>query len=324
MQFLNTYMKIIHAEMDAYELPSTPHTLYAPIHYFLELGGKRLRPILALLGYRLFHDNVTAAVPIARMVELFHNFSLVHDDIMDQAPLRRGKATVHEKWNTNIAILSGDMILIKAYQELEHIDPSYQAELLKVFNACAVKVCEGQQYDMDFETHTNVSVEEYINMIYLKTSALVEHSFEMGAVLGGANENQRKHIRAFGKNLGIAFQLRDDLLDVFGEEDFGKRKAGDIISNKKTFLLLKAFEKANEKQTEQLHHWVGLADFDHEEKVKNITHIFHELEIRLETEKIIESYNQKASDALTLMEDVDGGVVYELQQLQEYLMSRTT
>lgn len=317
-------MKIIHAEMDAYELPSKPEALYSPIHYFLELGGKRLRPILALLGYRLFHDHVTAAVPIARMVELFHNFSLVHDDIMDQAPLRRGKPTVHEKWNTNIAILSGDMILIKAYQELEHIDPRYQAELLKVFNACAVKVCEGQQYDMDFEARTNVSVEEYLHMIYLKTSALVEHSFEMGAILGDAGEGQRKQIRTFGKNLGIAFQLRDDLLDVFGEEDFGKRKAGDIITNKKTFLLLKAFEKANEKQLKQLHYWIGLPDFDHKEKVEGVIAILDELEIRIETEKLIELYNQKASDALTLLEDVDGSVVYELQQLQEYLMSRTT
>ena len=240
MTFLKNYINIISKEIERIDLPNEPKNLYEPINYFLALGGKRIRPVLAIMGYKLFAKDYLKALPIAKMVELFHNFSLIHDDIMDDAPLRRGKQTVHEKWDNNIGILSGDMVLIKAYQELENVDKIHQPEILKVFNICSVKVCEVQQYDMDFEKVDNVSVNQYINMIYLKTSALLEHALEMGGIVAGANQKERENLRAFGKNLGIAFQLRDDLLDVFGEEDFGKQKAGDIISNKKTFKTRKS------------------------------------------------------------------------------------
>lgn len=323
MNFLEKYTAIIHKEIEGIELPTEPQNLYAPISYFLSLGGKRLRPVLALMGYKLFKQDVEKAVPIANMVELFHNFSLIHDDIMDQAPLRRGKETVHMKWNENIAILSGDMVLIKAYQELEKVEPQYQSEVLKVFNLCAVKVCEGQQYDMDFENRNDVTVEEYIHMIYLKTSALLEHTLEMGGIVAGIESPERAKLRKFGKNLGIAFQLRDDLLDVFGQGDFGKQKAGDIISNKKTYLLLRAFEKANPEQKEALQNWINKTEFDEQEKVKAVTAIFRELEIEYETNNQINYYNDLAYKALDDLVNVNIEVSSEFKELQEFLMNRT-
>lgn len=254
MKFIEKYLHVINKEIDNIALPKEPRLVYEPISYFLALGGKRIRPVLALMSHKLFDNNFQKALPIAKLVELFHNFSLIHDDIMDDAPLRRGQLTVHQKWNSNIAILSGDMMLIKAYQQLEDIDENAVPKIFKVFNQCAIKVCEGQQYDMDFEYRDNVSVDEYINMIYLKTSTLLEHTLEMGAILANSNQHQKQNLKEFGKNLGIAFQLRDDLLDVFGSGDFGKQHAGDILSNKKTFLMLKAFEKANEEQRKKLHY----------------------------------------------------------------------
>ena len=323
MKFLEKYITVISKEIDNIQLPKEPDNLYKPISYFLDLGGKRIRPVLAIMGYKLFANDYQKALPIAKMVELFHNFSLIHDDIMDDAPLRRGKQTVHEKWDTNIGILSGDMVLIKAYQELENVDNSYQPEILRVFNNCSVKVCEGQQYDMDFESRNNVSVQEYINMIYLKTSALLEHSLEMGGIVAGADEYQRKCLQEFGKNLGIAFQLRDDLLDVFGEGDFGKQKAGDIISNKKTFLMLKALEKANKEQSETLNQWLQKEEFVNEEKVTTVTEVFNNLDIKQETEKMISYYTSLASSALEGLTDVNSEVKDEFKQLQHYLMNRT-
>lgn len=323
MKFLENYIQIISKEIETIGLPKEPHNLYQPINYFLALGGKRIRPVLAIMGYKLFADDYQKALPIAKMVELFHNFSLIHDDIMDDAPLRRGKQTVHEKWDNNIAILSGDMVLIKAYQELENVNKSYQADILRVFNNCSVKVCEGQQYDMDFENRDNVTVNEYINMIYLKTSALLEHSLEMGGIVAGANENQRKNLREFGKNLGIAFQLRDDLLDVFGEGDFGKQKAGDIISNKKTFLMLKAFEKGSSQQIETLNNWLQKENFNSDEKVIAVTEVFNKLSIKEETEQMISYYTQLATNALEGLVDVNNEVKNEFELLQNYLMNRT-
>ena len=323
MNFLQNYIKIISGEIEKIDLPKEPKNLYEPISYFLDLGGKRIRPILALMGYKLFSDDYQKAIPIAKMVELFHNFSLIHDDIMDDAPLRRGKQTVHEKWDSNIAILTGDMVLIKAYQELVNVDNSHQSEILKVFNNCAVKVCEGQQYDMDFENKNDVSVNEYINMIYLKTSALLEHSLEMGGIVAGANENQRQNLREFGKNLGIAFQLRDDLLDVFGEGDFGKQKAGDIISNKKTFLMLKAIQKASTQQLEELNKWLNKTEFDNSDKVEAVTNIYNQLSIKEETEQMISHFTQLSTNALEGFVEVNSEVKNEFKELQNYLMTRT-
>ena len=308
MKFLEKYITIISEEIEKIILPDEPKNLYEPISYFLELGGKRIRPVLAIMGYKLFASDYQKALPIAKMVELFHNFSLIHDDIMDDAPLRRGKQTVHEKWDNNIGILSGDMVLIKAYQELENVDKSCQSEILRVFNNCSVKVCEGQQYDMDFESRDNVTVNEHINMIYLKTSALLEHSLEMGGIIGGANEKQREYLREFGKNLGIAFQLRDDLLDVYAEGDFGKQKAGDILSNKKTFLMLKAFEKGNTEQINVLNHWLEKEDFVDNDKIEAVTQVFNNLDIKEETEKMIYHYTSIATKALSNLNDVNNDI----------------
>ena len=323
MKFLTDYTAIISKEINNISLPTEPKNLYEPISYFLSLGGKRLRPILALMASKLINGDALCAIPIAKMVELFHNFSLIHDDIMDDAPLRRGKETVHQKWDINIGILSGDMVLIKAYQEIENVDNQYRPEILKVFNICCIKVCEGQQYDMDFESRDNVSVNEYINMIYLKTSALLEHTLEMGGIVAGANDVQRKHLKEYGKNLGIAFQLRDDLLDVYGENDFGKQKAGDIISNKKTFLMLKALEKADVNQKESLNSWLQQASFNNDEKVSAVTTIFNELGIRQETEKMISYYTNQASNALKSLASNNQNMIHEFDQLQNYLMNRT-
>jgi len=323
MKFLEKYLQIISNEIESIEIPKEPKNLYDPISYFLELGGKRIRPVLAIMGYRLFSGDYEKALPIAKMVELFHNFSLIHDDIMDDAPLRRGKQTVHEKWDNNIAILSGDMVLIKAYRELENVENLHQSEILKVFNNCAVKVCEGQQYDMDFENRDNVTVKEYINMIYLKTSALLEYSLEMGGIVAGANNTQREALKSFGKNLGIAFQLRDDLLDVFGEGEFGKQKAGDIISNKKTFLMLKAFEKANKIQKSELENWLSKTEFDNNEKVNAVTKVFNNLGIKEETEHMTTHYTQLATNALDSLVNVNNEVKNEFEYLQKYLMNRT-
>jgi len=323
MNFIKKYIQIIEKELTSFSLPQQPENLYDPINYFLALGGKRIRPVLALMSCKLFNEEIEKAIPLAKAVELFHNFSLIHDDIMDKAPIRRGKTTVHEKWNENIAILSGDLTLIKAYQEIENVDTVYKSEILNVFNTCAIKVCEGQQHDMDFETRDNVSVEEYINMIYLKTSALLEYSLEMGAIVVGASLSERNNLKEFGKNLGIAFQLRDDLLDVFSTEDFGKQKAGDIITNKKTFLMLKALEKASESQQIEINNWLNKSNFDDTEKVNAITSIYQALAIEEETNKMINHYTQLATQALNNLTTVDESVKGEFYQLQDYLMNRT-
>ena len=221
----------------------SPGELYDPMNYILQLGGKRLRPVTALLASQLFGSTLDRALPAAKAIEVFHNFTLVHDDIMDKAPLRRGKQTVHEKWNDNIAILSGDTLLIEVYNHFLEGEYTNLSEILKVFNRTAIEVCEGQQLDMNFETRTDVTLAEYMNMIRLKTSVLVGGSFKIGALVAEASKENADLIYEFGVNLGIAFQLQDDYLDCFGEpEKFGKQVGGDIISNKKTFMMLKAME----------------------------------------------------------------------------------
>lgn len=233
--------------------PAQPTSLYDPCEYFLTIGGKRIRPVMCLMGNELFDAIRTDAYYVAAAIELFHNFTLIHDDIMDAAPLRRGMETVHKKYNTNTAILSGDVMLIQAYEYLNKIQPSYLPKILQLFNRTAREVCEGQQLDMDFEQQKEVSLEDYIKMIELKTSVLLAASLQMGAILGGAGGGNAKHLYEFGKNLGIAFQVQDDYLDAFGDpEKFGKDVGGDIRQNKKTFLMLHALEVASAEQKEQL------------------------------------------------------------------------
>lgn len=232
---------------------SEPASLYDPCNYFLTIGGKRIRPILCLMGNELFSEIDNDAYQLATAVELFHNFTLIHDDMMDAASLRRGMETVHTKYNPNTAILAGDVMMIKSYEYINKINGPYLQRILRIFNTTAKEVCEGQQLDMDFEKQVDVTLDQYINMITLKTSVLLAASLEMGAIIGGASEGNCRHLYEFGKNLGIAFQIQDDYLDAFGDpQKFGKEVGGDIRQNKKTFLLLHTLEVAPEEQRKQL------------------------------------------------------------------------
>lgn len=258
--------------VESIEISGTPKELYEPINYILKLGGKRLRPALVCLSCDMFAGEYTHALPAAKGIEVFHNFSLVHDDIMDNANLRRGRPTIHEKWNDNIAILSGDAMLIKAYDFVLQGNYENLNEILVVFNRAAIEVCEGQQLDMNFESEDQVSISEYINMIKLKTSVLLGAALEIGAVIGGASSKDAKLVYEFGVNMGIGFQLMDDYLDAFGDpEKFGKKVGGDIISNKKTFLFIKAMELDD---TGVIESWLGNNDFVEQDKVASVKEVY--------------------------------------------------
>lgn len=272
-----------------------PHTLYEPIRYIMALGGKRIRPLLTLLGAHLFTDELGPVIKPALATEVFHNFTLLHDDLMDQAPLRRGQPTVHEKWNPNVAILSGDVMLVRAYELLFDIDPQSLPLLLRRFSQTAAEVCEGQQWDMNFETETQVSIPQYLDMIRLKTAVLLGFCLELGARLGGASDEAAEHLRQFGTDVGLAFQLRDDLLDVYGDAaTFGKRVGGDIVADKKTFLLLTAQAQASPAQQAMLARHIGRPTPDAEAKVQAVRAVYDELNVRAQTEQLIESYFQDA------------------------------
>src|SRR5690348_2011103 len=252
--------------------PAAPETLYDSCNYFLGIGGKRVRPVMCLMGNELFDTINPDAWHVATAVELFHDFTLIHDDIMDAAPLRRGMQTVHTKFDNNTALLAGDVMLIVAYDYLNKIKTNYLQPVLSMFNKTAREVCEGQQLDMEFEKKENVSLTEYIRMIELKTSVLLAASLQLGSILGGASEGNRQHLYEFGKNLGIAFQVQDDYLDAFGDpEKFGKDVGGDIRQNKKTFLLIHALQVANDEQKKQLQQ---LMQSNHADKVKCVLEIF--------------------------------------------------
>jgi geranylgeranyl diphosphate synthase type II len=300
----------------------SPKELYEPIRYIMSLGGKRLRPMLVMLGYSLFDKNPKEIVDQALAVEVFHNFTLMHDDIMDDAPLRRGKATVHEKWNTNTAILSGDVMLVKAYELLLSTPKGQLKQVIRMFNTCAAEVCEGQQFDMVFETKNKVTEAEYLEMIRLKTAVLIGMSLELGGVLADANEADHRALYDFGVNIGIGFQLKDDLLDVYGDKDkFGKQVGGDIIANKKTFLLIEALEKANKKQKTALNKWIKTTDFDNKEKVDSVTTIYNEIGIKALTEAKMNEYFDKGFSAL---KKVNAGLAQKahLKEFAETLIDR--
>ena len=283
---------------------STPIELYEPIEYMMSLGGKRLRPVLVFMACDFFGGETTKALHPALAIELFHNFSLVHDDIMDKAPLRRNQSTVHKKWNDNVAILSGDAMLVKAYQELCKYDTTMLPKLLEIFSDTAVKVCEGQQLDMNFEKLKMVSIPQYLKMIELKTAVLLGGSLKIGALIGGADEKNAQRLYDFGKNIGIAFQLQDDILDVYADaEKFGKQQGGDIVANKKTYLLLKALEMAegNRYMKEELHQWINAPYFDEKEKVVAITGIYNFLNIRELARSEMKNHYDKA---LTFLDDI--------------------
>ncbi|MCX7637593.1 MAG: polyprenyl synthetase family protein [Cyclobacteriaceae bacterium] len=276
-----------------------PASLYEPIRYIMQLGGKRLRPLLVLLSYALFRDDVKKIVPYAVAVELFHNFTLVHDDIMDQAPLRRGKPTVHEKWNVSTAILSGDVMLVKVYDLFLQLPPKKAVQVLNLFNTCATQVCEGQQLDMEFESLFNVTEKEYIGMIRQKTAALLGFSMELGGCLAGTSASTCKALRTFGINMGIGFQLMDDLLDAYGNpEKFGKQIGGDIIANKKTYLLIRSLAHASPAQRAELEKWLKARSFDPIEKVQAVKKVWDELHIQQATQQLINTYFNKAFSSL--------------------------
>lgn len=275
------------------ELPLQPYNLYDPVRYFLGMEGKRIRPLLVLMAADCFDGDVRRALPAAAAVELFHNFSLIHDDIMDKAPVRRGRATVHEKWNSNIAILSGDVLLVKAYQQIAQCDDKTVSE---IFSRTAIEVCEGQQWDMDFEKRDDVKLDEYLRMIKLKTAVLLAASLQMGAVNAGAFQKEAANFYSAGINLGMAFQLTDDYLDVFGNaEKTGKQLGGDIIANKKTWLTLKAYELADARQKSELNKWLGNNAVSPEEKVDAVKKIFTALGVHTQLENQIDTYYQKAN-----------------------------
>ncbi|MGB3465212.1 MAG: polyprenyl synthetase family protein [Cyclobacteriaceae bacterium] len=299
MEIIEEYRRKLSQELDRLDYGSHPAELYDPIRYLMSLGGKRMRPLLVLLAYGLKKDDVADILVPALATEVFHNFTLMHDDIMDNAPIRRGKPTVHEKWNANIAILSGDTMMVKAYDMLLHVDTRLLLEVLRKFNRCAVDVCEGQQLDMNFESIESVSEKEYLEMIRLKTAVLLGFSLELGGILAGFDEEATDLIREFGINIGIGFQLKDDLLDVYGDKDkFGKQVGGDIVSNKKTYLLINALKEAKGEQQEKLQDWLTREKFENDEKVAAVTAIYEELGIREMTRSQINRYFDKGFAAL--------------------------
>ena len=299
MHDVKTLQEIFNAHLKEQSFNAQPRELYQPIEYTLALGGKRLRPLLLLMARNLYGQEVKDALDAALAIEVFHNFTLLHDDIMDQAPLRRNQATVYKKWNTNIAILSGDVMLVKAYDYLSKTPSKNLVAILATFNKAAVQVCEGQQYDMNFENRNDVSIDEYIKMIELKTAVLLAASLKMGAIIGNAPSDDAEKLYAFGLNMGIAFQLQDDWLDAFGNEnEFGKQKGGDIIANKKTYLLLKAQELASSEIKTKLSAVMYDNKITATEKVDTVIDCYNELNIETEIQKQIQYYNQKAIESL--------------------------
>lgn len=299
-----------------------PKNLYEPIEYILGLGGKRMRPVLTLMAVEVFDTDYKVALPAAMAVEVFHNFSLVHDDIMDDAPLRRGQVTVHEKWNLNTGILSGDAMLILAYQYFEQYEPEIFRDLARLFSKTALEVCEGQQWDVDFETRSDVTVEEYLKMIEYKTAVLVAAAMKMGAIVAKTSEREADLIYDFGLNLGLAFQLQDDYLDAFGDpKTFGKQVGGDIIENKKTYLYLKAMEFSVSEKASELRELFNQQLEDNTNKIEKAKAIFNESGASLATQQAIEVYTYKAFDTLKRM-DISAEKKDLLKTFGENLMGR--
>ena len=281
-----------------------PKSLYEPIRYVLSMGGKRIRPTLMLLGYNLFKDNPEKILMNAVALETYHNYTLLHDDLMDNADLRRGHETVHKKWDANTAILSGDSMLVLAYERMAQCDEKHLAKVLKLFTTTALEIGEGQQFDMEFENRNDVKEEEYIEMIRLKTSVLLACALKMGAILADASDEDAENLYKFGEQIGLAFQLQDDYLDVYGDTKvFGKEIGGDITSNKKTYMLINAFNLANDTQRAELQKWVDAEEFDRKEKVAAVTRLYNEIGIdKLAQDKIAYYFEQskKYLDAVSV------------------------
>ncbi len=322
MYNIHQLQEIVNKEINKISYNKEPKELYSPIEYTLAQGGKRIRPVLCLMSAMLFGCSIEHVLKPALGLEIFHNFTLLHDDIMDNADVRRNNPTVHKKWNANTAILSGDAMMIKAYQFICHCEPNKLPEVISIFNEVALGVCEGQQYDMEFETRNDVTVDEYIEMIRLKTAILLGGSLKLGAILADASKDDAELIYQFGINIGLAFQLQDDYLDSFGDQSkFGKKIGGDIIANKKTFLLLTALNTAEVEDKKNLDNWIDLDKFDHELKIKEVKRIFKKLSVDTASRnKMSDYYN----NAIKCIKKINGNedVKSELINFATKLMKR--
>jgi geranylgeranyl diphosphate synthase, type II len=301
------FLEEVKTALSKVDLGGNPSELYKPIAYTMSLGGKRIRPVLVLLANDMFGGKMEHAMNPAIAIEIFHNFTLLHDDIMDNAPLRRGKETVYKKWNANVAILSGDTMFAIAYKHLIKTKKELLSELLEIFTTAAIEVCEGQQYDMNFESESDVNIEGYIEMIRLKTAVLIAASLTTGAVIGGASKKDLQNIYKFGECVGLAFQLQDDLLDSFGDQEkFGKKIGGDIVTNKKTYLCLKAFKEATGNELATLRKYFSSVDFDHDEKVNAVKKIYESIGVKETTESLISQYYVEALKHFNKIDLPDG------------------
>jgi len=322
MLSINQYQEQFLLYLENQKIDKEPKNLYQPIDYILQLGGKRMRPVLTLMSAEVFDADYVKALPAAMAVEVFHNFSLIHDDIMDDAPLRRGKITVHEKWNINTGILSGDAMLILAYQYFEKYRPKTFRKLAKLFSKTALEVCEGQQYDVDFETRDDVTIPEYLKMIEYKTAVLVAAAMKMGAIIAETSKENSNFIYDFGLNLGLAFQLQDDYLDAFGNpETFGKQVGGDIIENKKTYLFLKAIDFSKPEEREQLLHLFSIQPENNFDKINAVKEIFNSTGASDANQKAIQEFTLKAFETLEKMNISEDKKVM-LKAFGENLMGR--
>ena len=322
MYSIDQLREIISIELQKQEYVETPQSLFEPIKYILEDGGKRLRPVLTLMAYNLYRDDIEKALKSAIGIEIFHNYTLLHDDVMDDAELRRGRQTVHKKWNSNVAILSGDAAAITAYKYIESCEDPYLRQVIDGFNQVAMDVCKGQQYDMEFETRDDVTEEEYLHMIYLKTSVLIAGSMRHGALIAGAPEHEYKALYDFGGYLGLVFQLQDDYLDVYGDtEEFGKKIGGDILCNKKTYLLIKAFELAGESDRALLRQWLAKKDFNPQEKIQVVTERYNRTGVKEAVMNIVDDYMEKSRLALEKI-DVPEERKVNFRDMIEYIGDR--
>lgn len=314
------FHEIINRSIKSIGLKSNPKKLYEPIKYILNLKSKRVRPILTLMSYSLFNKNIEEAVKPAIAIEFFHNFTLIHDDIMDSAEIRRGEKTIHNKWNKNTGILSGDLLMIFAYKMLESISDNNMSLILKKFNSISIKVCEGQQFDMDYESKESVREADYLEMIKLKTAVLLGFSLELGGIIGGCDNNISNQLYKIGENMGVGFQLKDDYLDVFGNKNFGKKIGGDILNNKNTYLIIKLKEKANKVDLEKINLWLKNKN-EPNKKISEITKLMIKYKIDKIAEDKIKSYFEDGIKTLKSLKE-DGLNTEALINYFDYMMNR--
>ena len=315
-------LQIVNKSLCTISCDRNPESLYDPVKYVLSVGGKRIRPVLMLLSYNLFKDNPEAALMQACALETYHNYTLLHDDLMDNADLRRGHQTVHRKWNPNTAILSGDSMLVLAYHYMAQCPALKLKPVLELFTETALEIGEGQQYDMDFESRNDVTEQEYIEMIRLKTSVLLACALKMGAILADAPQSDAENMYKFGEQVGLAFQLQDDYLDVYGDTAiFGKAIGGDIVSNKKTYMLINALCRADNKQRAELEMWINATDFDEDEKIKAVTRLYNEIGIDKLAEEKINYYFEQSKRYLNAV-NVDNERKAELESYVSRMMKR--